>query len=239
MSLTLQIRGKEKSARLRSRGFIPGIVYGDHVTGSTVEGSGGTVSIFVALKEFEQRMKNEQMGKLWDVQIEGEKEPLKAIVKEVQSDPVSDIFTHVDFYSVAMDKKITVEIPVHGVGQSMAVKSIGGILLKNLDALEIECLPKDLIPYIEVNIEKLDTIGSAITIADLNLPEGVALLGDPGEVIVMVKAPRSEAELAALNAVVDETSAVEAIASAEPEKKPEEEEDAKGAEGGAKKKSGD
>ncbi len=235
MSLTLQIRGKEKSARLRSKGFIPGIVYGNHVMGSTVEGSGGTVSIFVALKEFEQRMKNEQMGKLWDVQIEGETEPLKAIVKEVQSDPVSDVFTHVDFYSVAMDQKITVEIPVHVVGQSMAVKSMGGILLKNLDAIEIECLPKDLIPYIEVNIETLDTIGSSITIADLNLPEGIALRADEGEVIVMVKAPRSEAELAALNAVVDETSAVEAIASVEPAKK-EGEEDVKGAEGGAKKK---
>ena len=230
------MRGKEKPAYLRSKGFIPGVVYGDHVRGSTPEGPKGSVSVFVALKEFEHRIKNEQMGKLWDIQIEGEKEPLKAIVKEVQRDPVSDVFTHVDFYSVAMDQNVTVEIPVHIVGQSMAVKSMGGILLKNLDAIEIECLPQNLIPYIEVNIEKLDTIGSSLTIADLHIPKGVTVLTDPGEVIVMVKAPRSEAELAALNAVIDETGAVEAIASAEPEKKPEEEEDAKGG-ADAKKKS--
>jgi large subunit ribosomal protein L25 len=118
-----------------------------------------------------------------------------------------------------MTEKINAEVNLNFVGESKAVKELGGILVKNLTAIKIECLPVDLIHEIDVDISPLQTFDDAIRVKHLKLPEAITINEKEDEVIVSVQPPRSEEELKSLEEKVEEK--VEEIGQVE-EKKEEE-----------------
>lgn len=113
----------------------------------------------------------------------------KVLIHEVQLDPVKDTYRHVDFYGLQMKEKITTTIPLHLVGESNAVKNFGGVLISNLDELEVRCLPTDLVHHIEVSLETLENIGDSIHVSEIAIPKGIEVLADMEETVASVQPP--------------------------------------------------
>ncbi len=193
---------------LRHRGAIPGVIYGHGVKPSAVT---------INRSEFEKVYRQVGESTLVDLVLDDSK-PVKVLVQEVQHNPTSGAPVHVDFHQVRMDEKLTADIPLNFVGEPKAVKDLGGILIKNLDHLKVECLPSALVHEITVDISGLSELNHGLLVKEITIPAGLELLTPADEVAVIVAPPRSEAELAELKAEVKEdVSAVEKV-----EKKPEE-----------------
>lgn len=165
----------------RKAGSIPAVFYGSHKV---------TTSIFVSQVLFEKTLKEAGESTLITIDIGTEK--VSALIHDVQYDPVTDRVIHADFYAVDANEKLEVGVKLEFVGVSEAVKSLGGTLVKVTHELEVECLPKDLPHEIIVDISKLDTLDSVITVADLPLPSGVIAKANPEEVIASIAVGKEE-----------------------------------------------
>jgi len=193
--------GTTKSRELRNKSFVPGVIYGDNIESRH----------FYIEERFVPKIKkaSDKTG-LFDVQIEGEEKPVKAIIQKIEKHPVTGRFQHIDLYQARMDRKLHTEVDLVFSGESFAVQNLGGILVKQHDKIPVECLPQDLIHSIEVPIEKLAKFGDAIKVKDLDIPEGIETRLDPEDIVIAVSEPRSEKELEDLQAEVSaDVNAVE------------------------------
>ncbi|MCK5332539.1 50S ribosomal protein L25 [Candidatus Parcubacteria bacterium] len=190
---TRELKGR-KVNKLRIEGFTPGIVYG-HKKESQ--------SISIDAKEFKKVLRSAGENTLIDLKID-DKEQGKVIIHEFQTDPVTDLLTHVDLYQVKMDEKITANVPVKFIGESSAVKNEGAILVKSYDVLEIKCLPGDLIHSIEVDLTLLDKIDDNIKVGDLKLGDDIEIIVNPEVTIISAGAPRTIKEMEDLEEKVEE-----------------------------------
>lgn len=170
--------------QLRKNGWIPAVLYGR-----------GYKNINLQIKSTDFIKVFSEAGESTLINIEGEGiEKSKVLIKEVQIDPVKDNFIHVDLYKIRMDELIYTEIPLRFVGEAPAVKDLGGILVKNLDKVEVKCLPGDLIHDIEVDISQLKEFNDSISIKDLKVPESIELLSGDDVQIVSIAEPRKVEE---------------------------------------------
>lgn len=188
--ITLQAQSRAITGRqvktLRNEGLVPGVIYGHGFNPLTLQ---------VNSKDFEKAYKQAGQSTIVYLDLEGQNYP--TIIQDVALDPVSDKFLHADFYKVRLDEKITAHIPVVFVGESPAVKDLQGILVKNINELEVEALPTDLPHEISVDISVLRNFHDSITVGDLKLGNKVELKAKPEDAIVLVQEPRSEEELKA------------------------------------------
>jgi len=209
------VTGK-KVKKYRREGKIPAVIYGGGIKSQP---------LWVNYPDFQKAY--EKAGRSTILELEtGEKKKSNVLIHDVQSDPLSGKFSHIDFFQVRMDQKIETEVPLEFVGESEAVTNLGGVLVKSLDAIPVSCLPADLPSKIEVNISLLKGFDDVIKVADLKISEKVKIQIELDTVIANVSAPRSEEELAKLEEKVEEdVTKVEGVA----EKAP-----AEGAEGEAK-----
>ncbi|MDO8435447.1 MAG: 50S ribosomal protein L25 [bacterium] len=181
---------------LRTKGLIPGVIYGAGVE---------TISVAVKLADLEKLFKSEDVGRLFSVAVEGGK-PIPVLLKEVQRDNITSMPIHVDFHGVRADQKINAEVRLHLIGEPPAVKNLGGTLVRNLDHIKVSCLPGDLITELSVDISKLETFEDSIKVSDLTVPATLHVLDHADEVVAVVMpikeekaevAPVTEAELVA------------------------------------------
>ena len=195
-----EITGK-KVKKLRENGEVPAVIYGHDQKPQPL-----TLNKI----EFSKIYSEAGSSSLIDLSIE-DSSAVKVLAHEPDLDPVTGKPIHVDFYRVRMDEKIKTEIPLEFSGESEAVTQLDGSLVTNRDNVEIECLPADLIPNIEVDISVLKTFEDSITVADLKVPSNIEILTDKEEVIASVEEPRSEEELAELeeSAADEEKEALE------------------------------
>ena len=186
IKLSAESRDKKNGSakQVLSTGYIPAVIYGS-----------GAKNINLKIKtiDFEHVFAAAGESNLIDLIING-KQAVKVIVKEFQKDAVKGGAIHVDFYQVDMKKKITTNIPLDFVGKSKAVKELGGILIKNMDEVEVECLPGDLINKIEVDLSKLNDLSDIIRVSDLVLPEGVAIINEQSDVVASIVELRAVVE---------------------------------------------
>ena len=192
-------RTGQKVSDLRASGKIPANVYGKDFKNQ---------NIVVDTLTFDKVFAEAGESSLINLAI-GETEPIKGLIHEVQLDPVTMKAIHIDFYKVDMKQKIKTAIPIKGIAQSSAVVDLEGTLVTNRDEVEVECLPADLIPEIEVDLSALKTFDDVVKVSDLKVPEGIEILDDPEEVVFLVQPPRSEEELAELEEKPEED--VEAV----------------------------
>lgn len=178
----------EKPNQTRRDGKIPAVVYGKKFEPAAVA--------FDAI-EFERIYKEAGTSNLIDLSLNDKK--VKALVHDLQLDPISGKIIHIDLLKVNMKEKIHAEIPLEFIGDSNAVINLEGSLITPVDSIEVECLPGDLISEISVDISVLDDFEKNIKVSDLKLPEGIEILSDPEEIIAFVQEPRSEEEMEALN----------------------------------------
>ena len=183
--LTLQTKPREitgkKVKALRKKGLLPGVVYSEGKPADSIE---------LNLGEFQKVWKEAGESSIIELDMDGQKK--NVLIKDVQIDPARDTPIHVDFYSVRMDKRIKAMVPLNFMGEALAVKNSGGVLVKVIYELEVEALPANLPSELEVNISKLATFEDRFSVSDLKLSEGVKVLANRQEIIALVEEPRAE-----------------------------------------------
>jgi large subunit ribosomal protein L25 len=190
--------GKNANRRLRIKGLIPGVVYGAKKE---------TLPVSVSPKDIGTVLKSASgENTLFDLDLKGSRR--KVILKEFQREPLKGKLLHVDFYEVALDKRIEVKVHIEIMGVPVGVKTQGGILDFVTRELEIECLPAAIPDKISVDVTGLE-LGKHLRVSDLQIPDNVTVLTEPGVVVVHVVAPRAEEVVAAVEAVAGADAAGE------------------------------
>ncbi len=176
--------GKQVS-RLRRSGMVPAVLYGRHLDKS--------MALQMETRLFSRVLAKAGTSRLITLNIEGEPKPQLALVRQVQREPISGSFYHVDFLAVSMKEKIRLSVPIVITGESLPVTRNEGIVLQTMDEIEIECLPADLIESVRVDISTLDQVGMEIQVKDLAaLAENVEILAEPEDVVVRITPMRKE-----------------------------------------------
>jgi len=179
-----EVRGKGGARSLRRSGELPAIVYS----------KGNSMPVKINAKEI-TRMIRRGAGEhaLITLQINedgGSTAERPVLVKDYQTDPVSDELLHVDFMQVSLSETITVTVPLHIAREPSGVK-MGGILEFHTREIEVECLPTQIPERIDIDAESIG-IGHSFHVSDITVPEGISIVSDPEEVILNVSAPRVE-----------------------------------------------
>ncbi|HID97634.1 MAG TPA: 50S ribosomal protein L25 [Thermodesulfobacteriaceae bacterium] len=178
-SLVRTERGKGVARKLRQAGRIPGVLYGR---------ASEPVSFSVDFHEFNKiliRHKGEQVFFSLNLQDKEGTDNRLAIVKDLQLHPVTDQIYHIDFLEVAMDKEVTVEVPLTTVGEPAGVRLEGGMLQFLRRYVTVSALPAAVPDEIEVDVTELN-VGETLHISDVNPPEGSTLMDEPETTLVTV-----------------------------------------------------
>jgi large subunit ribosomal protein L25 len=184
--------------------LVPAILYG---------GKKKNKMLWVNRKEFQKLYEDVGESTILKLVIEGSKpEEEKVLIYDIQNHPLRGDCRHIDFYRVDMKKEIETDVELIFEGEVPAVKELGGVLVKNIDEIEVRCLPKDLPSEIKVDLGQLKTFDDTIAIRDLKLPSGVKVDLEPETVVALVSPPRTDAELEQLEETVEaDVSQVEGI----------------------------
>jgi large subunit ribosomal protein L25 len=199
--------GKEESGRIRRKGRVPGIFYGPGNQATSLSFDG---------REFQLKIGGLEGSHL--IQLTSPHPALQdkiVILKEVQRHPVTSDVLHVDLYEVDVNKTLTVTVPLHFIGKAEGVTA-GGILQTLMREISVECLPRNIPEFMEVDVSHLK-INESIHIADIVLPPGVNAVFDTNEAVVTVTQLAVEAPAAP--APVEAGAAEQAAAPAEGEQK--------------------
>ncbi|MCX7877585.1 MAG: 50S ribosomal protein L25 [Ignavibacteria bacterium] len=211
VSLTAQKRENLSNSftkEQRRKGLVPGVFY---------QKNSEPISIFVKETSLNHFIYSSEVN-LINLDIEGSEKPLTCILKDIQFDPVTDKAIHFDLLGISEMEKIRVEVPFQITGSAIGVRD-GGILQQTLHTVEIECLPKDIPPHIEVDISNLK-IGDALHLSDIK-QEGFEIMDNLDITIVAVVPPAAEKEETA--AQPDEAASEEPEVIAKGKKEEEEE----------------
>jgi len=188
--------GKGVSRRFRKEGLTPAVFYGPKTE---------AVLLTVNSSDLMKILKGKEENIFINLLIgNGRKMEKFTIIKELQIDPVSGKFLHVDFCEIDMEHAITVDVPIHFKGQAIGVET-GGDLHHIRREIRVSCLFTVLPEFVEVDISGLN-IGDSIKVQDIKLPDGVNVLDPHDTIIASVTAPKVVVKA---EPVVEEQEAVE------------------------------
>ncbi|MGD8277131.1 MAG: 50S ribosomal protein L25 [Gemmatimonadota bacterium] len=205
-SLKAQLRagtGKGAARKTRAEGRIPAVLYGHGEETRLLTVDAHELELLFSRIHVESTVV--------EVTIEGDKKPLRALVREVQKHAHRSQLLHVDFYQIHAGERITVSVPLRLAGASAGVKA-GGLLQHALDEIEIRCLPDAIPEAIVADVSALG-IGESLHVRDLIAPENVELYVDGDRTVCSVMPPI----VAAVEEEEVEEEVVEEGESAEPE----------------------
>jgi large subunit ribosomal protein L25 len=177
----------------RKEGLVPAVLYGKGLD---------SVSLWVNAIDIKRLLKKSGESTIIDLKID-EKDNRKALISDIQKDPVRGVYRHLDFHQVNMKEELETEVELVFIGESEAVKALGGVLVKSINKIVVKCLPADLPSHVDVDISALKTFEDHITIKNLSIPKNVKVELEEDVIVALVSAPRSEDELSGLDAKVD------------------------------------
>lgn len=189
-----------KVKQLRRQGLLPANLFGKKID---------SIAIQVDTKKFDKIYT--EVGETGIIDVAVGETSYPSLITGTAMDPVSGAILHVDFHHVSLKEKVTATIPLELIGESPAVKELGGVINQSLHELEVEALPTDLPEKLELDITGLAAIGDSLTIKHLVIPADVTLALDPETVLVSVAEPAPEEVVEAAPA----EAAAEASAEAE------------------------
>ncbi len=187
-------------AATRKQGFVPAELYGHNVP---------NVHVQVALNEFEKIFRKAGESTIITLDIEGVGKR-SVLIHDVHAHVLKSHPIHVDFYEVNMKETLQTTVQLEFVGEAPAVKALGGVLVKTLNEVEVECLPVDLPHNLAVDISNMATFEDVIMVKDLALPKGVTMLTDVEEMVVKIQPPR-EVEVDLSSPVVEDVTKVAGV----------------------------
>jgi large subunit ribosomal protein L25 len=210
MEATLEVvrregRGKNEANRLRASGRIPGVVYGTGSKGKAPEGVAVAVDPKALLKILHS---DSGANTLITLKLDGSQS--RVMVKEYQLDPLTHHLLHADFYQLAMDKAITVTVPLLVKGEPKGVKLQGGLLDFVTRDIQVQCLPTDIPEHIDVDVTEL-MLHQSIRVRELAVDPKWKPITDGDTMLVHVVMPKAEESAAAA------TTEAAPAAAAEPE----------------------
>src|SRR6267143_2605519 len=190
--------GKGVARKLRAGGRVPAVYYGR---------GEDSIPLTVSLKDLEQVIESaEGSNVIVDLKVPGDAaKDRKALIREIQRDPVAGLIIHLDLQHISLTERITVEVPIVLVGTPIGVKDGGGILEHLLREVEVECLPTDIPSKLEVDVSALQ-IGDSLHVSDITV-ERATILTEADRAIAAVVPPT----------VLEEVEPAEEGAVAEPE----------------------
>ena len=181
ISLNVDVRtasGKKVAKKLRYRGQLPAVVYGEGAE---------TVACSVDQRTLSDLLKAH--GRNAIITLRAGDTSQSTIIKDIQYHPVYDEMLHVDFHRIDLTRKIVVEVPLHATGSAVGVRIGEGILEQMLHDLEVECLPTEIPDHIEIDVSDLD-IGDSLHVSDIVIDgDDLTLVTDADRAIFAVAAP--------------------------------------------------
>jgi large subunit ribosomal protein L25 len=189
------ITGK-KTRFLRRQGQTPA-----HLFGHGVE----SLALQCDTDEIQNVIAEKGTTRLVNIKVGGEKEARSVFVREIQRDPLTGMLIHVDLYQVNKSEKIKVALPVIFVGNAPALKQKNNIIEHIVNELDVESLPDDLPPRIEIDISVLAEGNQSISVRDIKLKTGVTIVAPPDQLVVKISQVAEEKE--AVAAVTTEAAA--------------------------------
>jgi large subunit ribosomal protein L25 len=191
--------GKQVGA-LRREGKLPAVLYGHNFE---------STPITVDIREAAKVMHGLTASSLIYINLDGKEHA--ALVRERQRDFLRNTLKHVDFQVVSLTEKIRAKVAIVLEGLSPAVKDFNGIIISEMDSIEVEALPQDLPESIVLDLSLLKKIGDHFLVKDLVISDKVHKHADPDEVVVIVTASKEEEEVVAVEteAVAGEPEVIE------------------------------
>jgi large subunit ribosomal protein L25 len=182
--ITAELRtefGKGAARRIRRDNKIPAVVYGhgNDVMHLTLPGHDTMMAL-----------KHGGANALLELDIDGQQQ--LALAREIQVDPVRRVLEHIDFVAVRKGEKVTVDVPVHVVGDAVSET----LVVTENSTVQVEAEATNIPEFIEVSVQGAE-VGTQIHASDLVLPEGTTLLVDPETLVVNVTQAQSAEQLAA------------------------------------------
>jgi len=197
--------GKGATRRLRKQEMVPAVIYG---------AGADPVSITLGHNQLMHSTENEAFfSHILSIDVEGKKE--KVIIKALQRHPAKSVLMHADFMRVSMKEKLKVHVPIHFIGEEEAPGAKqGGVVTHSMVDVEIQCLPKDLPEFVEVDVSALE-IGDSLHLSDIKLAKGL-------EVVALMQGEDHDLQVVAIQAnraaeVDEELEEAEEVEGGEPE----------------------
>lgn len=184
MTINLKAEKRKKIGKLdtlRKDGFLPAVFYGHKKEATPIQ---------IKKIDFIKAWKN--AGESTVIKLEIPEGDVEALIHEVDFDPVTNEPRHADFYVFEKGHKVEIAVPIEFIGESPAVKELGGSLMKILHELKIKADPSDLPHQIEVDISSIIELEGQILAKDIVLSKGVELMENSEEVVVTVATPKAE-----------------------------------------------
>jgi large subunit ribosomal protein L25 len=181
---TLDIQTRDMSVSLediRAEGKMPAVYYGKKTEATP---------IVVSRNDFIKVWR--EVGESGVVTLKNGAQSVDTLIKSVDMDPRTDGILHADFYVFEKGKKIEISVPLEFVGNSPAVKDLGGSLVKVLHEIKISADPQHIPSEITVDVSSLVALDSQILAGDIKLPAGVTLIENPEEVVAFPEGPKSD-----------------------------------------------
>lgn len=176
-TIVLEAARREQTGKevrhLRAEGIIPGVLYGPTFD---------AINLQVEWAKLRPVLMEAGGSQIIQINLEGEE--YNALVRHVQRAPLRGDVLHIDFYRVRMDVAIRTEVPITLVGNADHLEDLGGVLIHEMNSVEVECLPGDLPAEVQIDISGLAEIGDSILAAALPELPGVTYHVDPGDVVV-------------------------------------------------------
>ena len=211
--------GRTESRKLRRLGRVPAIIYGGGEGPSPITLDQNSLTHQMNLEAFFTSILNVKVGK----------QAQAVVVKDVQRHPSKSVVMHLDFQRVVADEEITLTVPIHFLGEEIAigVKEQGGVVEHTLTEVEITCLPANLPEYLELDVAQLQ-LNEILHLSDIKFPEGVTSTQLEHQIdspVVAIHPPRQEEVEEPVAAAVGEAEAAVEAAAAEGEDKEDESKD--------------
>ena len=173
--------GGGRARKLLKDGLIPAVVYGRDMK---------STAAFVNGSELKKFIRDNGRNSVFSTEF-SEEHDLSMLIKNIQYDPVNKEIIHLDFQKLNLDERVQVNIPVRIKGIEN-MKNNGNVIIHQLDTITIECLPRDIPPYIAVDISDFHS-NQSFTAGDLKFSPEISLITKPGKVILTLKGHEKEA----------------------------------------------
>jgi|AntRauTorckE6833_2_1112554.scaffolds.fasta_scaffold13610_2 large subunit ribosomal protein L25 len=176
---------KADTQAAREAGVLPAVFYGRDTEAT---------AIAVDMTSFIKLWHTTGTSTVFEIETEdGTSQP--ALIQEIDLHPVTDQPLHADIYVIEEGQTVTVDLPIEVVGNAPAVKNKGGLLVQILRGVEVEADPTSLPEKLELDVTGLDEIGNQATVGEISVPDGVEILAEDNEVVVLIEEPTELEEL--------------------------------------------
>lgn len=180
---------------LRNQGQTPAVIH-----------ERGKDSLHVSVPSAEFKKAFSSAGKHHAIKLDVEGKKYTTIIKEVVNAPASSSILHAVFQAIKEDEKVAAEIPLK-LSEDIPAERASLLVLKNLEYVTVEALPKDLIDVVEVDASSLAEVGNKLHISDIRLPASITIKNDPEQVIAAVEMPKDQ--IAEADAALEEQKAAD------------------------------